>query len=191
VSVEDIAKEELLFDQSIVPTLEPMGQYQASKMASYTATLDFIETRKPHFSVVTLHPVFVFGCNLLQTSASELSGTNAGLFGGLYSDEPMFKHFQGVHVDDVAEAHIRALSLADKPVSSFLLAAKDRTWGEVLEFANKKYPQAGFNRKEVGKGDRWIVETARVEKELGFKEWKEMEDQVSDVVEQQLALRGA
>ena len=168
-----------------------MGQYQASKMASYTATLDFVETNKPHFSVVTLHPVFVFGRNLLQTSADELSGTNGGLFGGLYSEEPMFKHFTGVHVDDVAEAHIRALSLADRPVSSFLLAAKDRTWGEVLEFANKKYPEAGFHRKEVQKGDRWIVETALAEKELGIKEWKEMEEQVSDVVEQQLALRGA
>ena len=191
MSAEDIAKEQLLFDQSIVPTLEPMGQYQASKMASYTATLDFVETNKPHFSVVTLHPVFVFGRNLLQTSADELSGTNAGLFGGLYSNDPMFKHFQGVHVDDVAEAHIRAFSLADKPVSSFLLAAKDRTWGEVQEFANKKYPEAGFNKSQVEKGNRWIVETARAEAELGFETWKGMEEQVSDVVEQQLALRDA
>ena len=190
-SAEDIPKESLLFDHSIVPTLEPMGQYAASKLASYTATLDFVESKKPHFSVVTLHPVFVFGRNLLQTSADELSGTNAGLFGGLYSDDPMFKHLQGVHVDDVAEAHIRALSLADKPVSSFLLAARDRSWKEVLEFANKKYPDAGFYKGEVKEGDRWIVETARAEKELGFGEWKEMEEQVTDVVEQQLALRKA
>jgi len=103
----------------------------------------------------------------------------------------MFKHLQGVHVDDVAEAHIRALSLADKPVSSFLLAARDRSWKEVLEFANKKYPDAGFYKGEVKEGDRWIVETARAEKELGFGEWKEMEEQVTDVVEQQLALRKA
>lgn len=189
-SAEDIPKESLLFDHSIVPTLEPMGQYAASKLASYTATLDFVEQNKPHFAVITLHPVFVFGRNLLQTSADELSGTNAALFGGLYSDEPTFKHLQGVHVDDVAEAHIRALSLADKPVSSFLLAAKDRSWQEVLDFANKKWPEAGF-KTEVGKGDRWIVETARAEKELGFGEWKEMEVQVTDVVEQQFALRGA
>jgi nucleoside-diphosphate-sugar epimerase len=169
-----------------------MGQYQASKLASYTATLDFVSTHNPHFSVVTLHPVFVFGRNLLQTSASELTGTNGGLFGGLYSDEPMFKHFQGVHVDDVAEAHIRALNLAaDKPVSSYLLAAKDRSWGEVLEFVNKKYPEAGFKTEAKLKGDRWIVETARAEAELGFEAWKGMEEQVGDVVEQQFALRGA
>jgi len=167
-----------------------MGQYQASKLASYTATLDFVETKKPHFSVVTLHPVYVFGRNLLQTRADELTGTNGGLFGGLYSDEPMFKHFQGVHVDDVAEAHIRALSLPDAPVSSYLLAAKDRTWGEVLEFANKKYAQAGF-KTEAKPGDHWIIETARAEAELGFSSWKGMEEQVSDVIEQQFALRGS
>lgn len=179
-----------MFDHSIVPTLEPMGQYQASKMASYTATLDFVETNKPHFSVVTLHPVFVFGRNLLQTTPDDISGTNGMLFGSLYSEEPMFAPYRGVHIDDVADAHIRALGLADKPVSSYLLSAKDRPWEEVIEFANKKYPQAGFKTKPKS-GDRWFVQTARAEAELGFSSWKEMEDQVSDVVEQQLALRGA
>ena len=112
------------------------------------------------------------------------------LFGSLYSDEPMFAPYRGVHVDDVAEAHVRALSLADAPVSSYLLSGKDRAWEEVLEFVNKKYPQAGFKAKPKS-GDRWFVETARAEAELGFSSWREMEEQVSDVVEQQFALRGA
>lgn len=168
-----------------------MGQYQASKMASYTATLDFVETKKPHFSVVTLHPVYVFGRNLLQTSANDLAGTNGMLFGSLYSEEPMFAPWRGVHVDDVAEAHIRALSLADSPVSSFLLSSgKDRSWEEVLEFANKKYPTAGFKTKAKS-GDGWFVDTTRAKSELGFSSWKSMEEQISDVVEQQFALRGA
>jgi nucleoside-diphosphate-sugar epimerase len=190
VVTEDIAKERLYFDESIVPSPNPGEQYRASKIASYTATLDFVETKKPHFSVVTLHPVYVFGRNLLQTSADELSGTNAMLFGSLYSEEPLFAPYRGVHVDDVAEAHIRSLNLADAPVSSFLLSGKTRTWEEVLDFANKKYPGAGFKTKPKS-GDELIVVTARAEAELGFSSWKEMEVQVSDVVEQQLQLRSA
>lgn len=163
-------------------------QYRASKLASYIATLDFIETKKPRFSVVTLHPVYVFGPNLLQTSSDEISGTNEMLFTSLYSEEPSFVPYRGVHIDDVAAAHIRALDLADRPISSYLLSAKDRTWEEVLAFANSKFPEANFTAKPKS-GERVIVETARAEAELGFSSWKEMEEQVTDVVEQQLKLR--
>ncbi|KAB2102290.1 hypothetical protein AG0111_0g9444 [Alternaria gaisen] len=185
---ESIPTEELRFDQSIVPTLEPMGQYQASKLASYTATLDFVASKKPRFSVVTLHPVFVFGPSLLQTTADELSGTNAMLFGSLYSEEPLFAPFRGVHVLDVADAHVRALSLTESPVSSYLLSAKDRPWEEVLDFANKEFPTAGFKVKPKA-GDRWFVDTTRAQADLGLSSWREMEVQVKDVVDQQLKLR--
>jgi nucleoside-diphosphate-sugar epimerase len=165
-----------------------MGQYQASKLAAHTATLDYISSQKPNYSVVTIHPVFVFGENLLQTTAEELSGTNAMLFGSLYVKEPMFAPYRGVHVLDVAEAHIRALGLDDAPIASFLMAGKDRSWGEVLEFAKKEFPEAGF-QAEAKTGDRWFVDTTRAEAHLGFKEWREMEEQVRDVVLQQLRLR--
>jgi nucleoside-diphosphate-sugar epimerase len=139
--------------------------------------------------VVTLHPVYVFGRNLLQKHADEVSGTNKMLFNSFLSDEPLFAPYRGVHVDDVAEAHIRALSLPSAPVSSFLLSAKARSWEEVLEFVNDKYPEEKLKTKPK-EGDLLIVKTEKAEKELGFKEWKEMETQVSDVVEQQIKLRG-
>jgi nucleoside-diphosphate-sugar epimerase len=134
--------------------------------------------------------VYVFGHNLLQTSANEISGTNEMLFKSLFSEEPLFVPYRGVHIDDVAEAHVRALDLVDAPVSSFLLSGKDRTWEEVLSFVNGKYPEAGFKTKPKS-GDRLIVDTARAEVDLGFSSWKEMEAQVSDVIEQQLRLRSA
>jgi nucleoside-diphosphate-sugar epimerase len=165
-----------------------MGQYQASKLAAHTATLDYISDQKPNYSVVTIHPVFVFGENLLQTNAEELGGTNGMLFGSLYSKEPMFSPYRGVHVLDVAEAHIRALSIADAPVASFLLCGRDRSWEEVLEFARKEFPKAGF-QTEPKAGDRWFVDTTRAEAHLEFAKWREMEEQVRDVVLQQLKLR--
>jgi len=187
---EDIAKEELYFDKSIVPTLEPFGQYQASKLAAHTATLDYVLSQKPQYSVITIHPGFVFGRNILQTSADELAGTNGMLFGSLYAKEPMFAPYRGVHVLDVAEAHIRALDLEDAPVSSFLLSGKDRPWEEVLRHARKEFPDADF-QTEPKTGDRWFVDTTRAEAQLSFKTWREMEVQVKDVVSQQLELRSS
>jgi len=111
------------------------------------------------------------------------------LFRSFVSEEPLFAPYRGVHVDDVADAHIRALTLADAPVSSFLLSGTDRTWEEVLNFVKGKYPDAGFKTKPKS-GDLLVVKTARAEAELGFSSWKEMEAQVSDVIEQQLELRG-
>lgn len=166
-----------------------MGQYQASKLAAHTATLDFVETKKPHFSVVTLHPVFVFGQNLLQTKADEIAGTNGMLFGSLYSEKPMFAPYRGVHVLDVAEAHVKALTLPEAPVSSFLLSAKDRSWEEVLAFAKKEFPGAGFKAEAIT-GEAWNVDTTLAREKLGFETWREMEEQIRDTVTQQLKLRG-
>jgi UDP-glucose 4-epimerase len=112
-----------------------------------------------------------------------------------YSKPPQTKSleltpYRGVHIDDVADTHIRALTLANTtPVSSFLLSAKARTWEEVMEFVHEKFPEQGFKTKPK-EGDLLIVETARAERELGFEEWKGMEVQVRDVVEQQIELRG-
>jgi nucleoside-diphosphate-sugar epimerase len=167
-----------------------MGQYQASKLAAHTATLDYLSSQKPRYSVVTIHPVFVFGYNILQTSADELAGTNGMLFGSLYAKEPMFAPYRDVRVLDVAEAHIRALDLEDAPMSSFLLSGKDRPWEDVLEHVKKEFPDAGF-QTEPKTGDRWFVDTTRAEAQLGFKTWREMEVQVKDVVSQQLELRSS
>jgi nucleoside-diphosphate-sugar epimerase len=152
--------------------------------------LNFISTRNPHFSVITLHPVYVFGRNILQTSPSEISGTDKMLYNSFLSASPLFAPYRGVHVDDVASAHIKALTIPDTPISSFLLSAKARKWEEVLEFANSKFPEEKFQTEPKG-GDLLIVKTERAEKELGFEGWKEMEVQVADVIEQQIELRGS
>ncbi|THZ19916.1 NAD dependent epimerase/dehydratase family protein [Aureobasidium pullulans] len=172
---EDIETDKLRFDTSI--------------LAAHTATLDFVETKKPQFSVVTLHPVFVFGQNLLQTKADEIAGTNGMLFGSLYSEKPMFAPYRGVHVLDVAEAHVKALTLPEAPVSSFLLSAKDRSWEEALAFAKKEFPGAGFKAEAIT-GEAWNVDTTLAREKLGFETWREMEEQIRDTVTQQLKLRG-
>jgi hypothetical protein len=140
--------------------------------------------------VVTLHPVYVFGRNLLQTTADEISGTNKMLFHSFLSSEPLFAPYRGVHIYDVASAHIRTLSLPNTtPVSSFLLSAKARTWEEVMQFVQEKFPEQHFGTKPKSM-DFLVVETERVKRVLGIEVWKGMEVQVCDVIEQQIELRG-
>lgn len=186
--IENIGKAKLEFDSSRASFLKGLELYHASKLASYAATLDFIEEKKPHFSVVTMHPVFVFGQNVLQDEARQLSGTNAMLFGSLYSPSPLFAPFRGVHVVDVADAHIKALSLTDHPHSAYLLAAKQRSWDEVITYIESEFPSAGI-KVEAKSGVFWNVDTRRAKADLGFDKWIEMEDQVKDVLSQQLKLR--
>jgi len=111
------------------------------------------------------------------------------LFASLTASSPLFAPYRGVHIDDVAFAHIKALTLPETRISSFLLSAKARRWEEVIEFVKGNYPEQDF-RIEDKEGELLVVETKRAERELGFREWKGMEVQVSDVVEQQIELRG-
>ena len=59
------------------------AKYHASKLLAHRATLEWVAENKPHFVVITLHPSFVFGRNLSQTSPDGVDGTNAMLWGCL------------------------------------------------------------------------------------------------------------
>ena len=103
--------------------------------------------------------------------------------------------FLGVHVDDVAEAHIRALAVSlddgddgdSKGVRSYLLAAKRRSWGDVVRFVRGQYPGVEWALSPVD-STNYGVETSRAERELGIR-FRGMEEQVKDVVDQQLELQ--
>lgn len=172
-----------------------MGKYQASKFAAHKATLDFVKENQPRFTTISLHPVFVFGRSLVQTTAEELSGTPGMLWTSLVSETPAFGQFLGVHVDDVAAAHVRALEIgplnADdggtNAVRSYLLAAERRPWADVDRFVREQYPDVEWALSPV-ESTNYGVDTTRAERELGIT-FKGMEEQVKDVVDQQLEFR--
>ncbi|KAA8643947.1 hypothetical protein EYZ11_006363 [Aspergillus tanneri] len=174
-------------DPETVPSLDPMGQYHASKLASYKATMDFVRDHRPVFDVVTLHPVFVFGRSLIQESPNEISGTPELLFKTLVSETPLMEQFLGVHIDDVAGAHVRALNDGIKGFESYLLAAERRSLVELHAFVRSKYPQLEV-KWEPTDSVNFSVDAAKAKKALGMS-FKGMEEQVQDVVDQQLELR--
>ncbi|KAF9887163.1 hypothetical protein FE257_010417 [Aspergillus nanangensis] len=173
-------------DYKIISLLDPMTQYRASKVASYKAVLEFVRDQKPTFDVVTLHPIFVYGRNLVQEKSDSPSGTCGMLFRSLISEKPLVGQFLGVHVDDVATAHVRALNTSITGFRSFLLSATRRSWVEVETFVRRQYPQLPIKLKAEDWED-YTVDASKAEKELGLC-FKSMEDQVKDVVDQQLEL---
>ncbi|KAE8333976.1 hypothetical protein BDV39DRAFT_212000 [Aspergillus sergii] len=174
---------------STISTLPPMAQYHASKLAAHKATLDFHSTNSPAFDIITLHPVFVYGRSLVQETADQLSGSCGTLFQSLFSETPSFPQFNGVHVDDVADAHVKVLDDGVKGFRSYLLAAEVRSWGDVRRFLEGRYPGVGFGLKSGGDEVGYSVDAGRAERELGIV-FRGLESMVGDVVDQQFELRG-
>ncbi|KAJ6115329.1 NAD(P)-binding protein [Penicillium sp. IBT 16267x] len=165
----------------------PMTLYRASKLLADKATWDFWKTNQPHYSLVTLHPAFVFGRNLVQVSAEEIrAGSNGLLWRGVMEGAPAGGiALMGVYIQDVAEAHIKALDPKIKDGSKYLLAAKPATWNDVARIVQNVYPNIGAKLTEGSEGASTPTDMFKAEKELGM-QWRSWEEIVRSVVDQQL-----
>lgn len=174
------------------PTTSGGLKYHASKILAHRATLEWASTNNPSFSIITLHPSFVFGRNMTQASPDALDGTNAMLWGCLHSAKP-FIPMSAVDVRDVASAHLKALDVqtgSKREVEEFLLSAglkEHWTWDQVAEFVRSKYPSFGF-KLEGPFDEPPLVDTQRAENVLGM-QWRRMEDTVGSFLDQQIELR--
>ncbi|GFF52327.1 putative uncharacterized oxidoreductase C513.07 [Aspergillus udagawae] len=161
--------------------------YHASKLLANNASWEFKNTEKPHFSLVTLHPSYVFGHNYVQASPEEIQGgTNGMIWGTVMTGKPV-GNSTGVHVQDVAEAHIKALDEKVPDGSKFLLAGKKASWSDVARIVKRDYPGIGAKITEDIPGESYPLDTTEAEKVLGMK-WRSMDQMVKDVLEQQLGL---
>ncbi|KAF9891632.1 hypothetical protein FE257_003643 [Aspergillus nanangensis] len=175
-----------------IAQLDHFSQYIASKNASYKATIDFVRNQKPSFDVVTLHPAFTFGRSLIQKRADEqLDSTNTMLFNAIMYEQWCFgafplRQFLGVHLDDVAAAHLKVLDGSIQGFQQYLLSAPRRSVEDVVSFITTQYPNLPFKLKP-GDTKFFMADASKAEKELGM-HFKPMEDQVKDVMDQQLEL---
>ncbi|EAW12150.1 putative 3-beta hydroxysteroid dehydrogenase/isomerase [Aspergillus clavatus NRRL 1] len=171
------------------PAATAFKLYHASKLLANNASWDFKKTENPHFSLVTLHPAFVYGHNHTQTRAEDIGGTNGMLFGTIMTGTPS-GNITAVHVQDVAEAQIKALNDAVPDGSRFLLAGPKASWSDVARIVKRDYPSLGAKIAEGIPGASYALDTSEAEKVLGMK-WRSLDQMVKDVVEQQVGLRKA
>jgi nucleoside-diphosphate-sugar epimerase len=174
------------FTDPINPAATPMRLYTASKLLANNASWDFWKTAKPHYALVTIHPSFVFGHNLVQTSAEKINGSTNGLLWKTIMTGTPAGSVTNVHVQDVAEAHVKALSPEIVGGSKYLISGKRATWGDVAQIVQKHYPHIGAGISADIEGTSWPTDTTRAEKDLNMK-WRSLEQIVREVVDQQLS----
>ncbi|EUC40169.1 hypothetical protein COCMIDRAFT_41457 [Bipolaris oryzae ATCC 44560] len=141
-----------------------MGQamkYSASKIVAHQATRDFVKERKPDYTLITFHPTYVMGHDIAQETAEGLGGINSLLWKSLASEKPLLGT-SWIHVQDVADAHVKALHANVEHGKEFLLS--------VPPFEGK-----------------WKVDVTGAETVLGLK-WRPKELILDEVIGQQLAL---
>lgn len=136
---------------------------------------------------MSLHPSFVLGRNLVQTSAKDIEkGSNAGLWKGIMAGvaTPMVT---GVHIQDVADAQIKALSPSIPDGSKYLISGNKASWKEIAQIVRRDYPNIGAKiatELEI-EGESMPMDTSKAEKELGIK-WRSLEEMVHDLLDRQL-----
>lgn len=101
----------------------PQVAYHTSKILALKRAEDFVQSEKPSFDVIHIHPTIVLGRDELATTPEAVdSGSNAWALGpalGRRSEKPVPAIV--THVDDVALAHVRALNPDVPGNQSFLL----------------------------------------------------------------------
>ncbi|KAK9336041.1 hypothetical protein V1521DRAFT_437939, partial [Lipomyces starkeyi] len=159
--------------------------YHASKILANNATWEFKKQNNPGYNLVTIHPTFVYGHDLLQTSPANIGGTNGLLWNAFVSGQvPIWSSY--VNVRDVAIAHVKALDSGIVDGSKYIVAGKDTTWTEIAQLLNKNYADSKlFKLTEDIPGNPLPTDTSKAEKDLGIK-WISLEDTIKEVVEQNL-----
>lgn len=159
-------------------------KYHASKILAHQATTTWMKENQPRFSLITLHPSFVLGYSLIQTSADDINGINAWFWSSLQADKPQFPPVF-VDVRDVAEAHLKsATASTEAHATEILLSGFEVTWDQVTSFIEADYPTVELKwTLPFAKGP--TVDTTRAEKILGMK-WRSMEDIIGSLFSQQL-----
>jgi nucleoside-diphosphate-sugar epimerase len=141
-----------------------MGQvmrYSASKIAAHQATRDFVKEKKPAYTLITLHPTYVMGHDLIQETAEGLGGINSLLWKSLASEKPLIGT-SWTHVQDVADAHIKAIQVNVEHGKEFLLSGPSFPWEDAIEYIRKKFP--GLEVKLVPPFEgKWDVDVTSAE----------------------------
>ncbi|OJD31163.1 nad dependent epimerase dehydratase family protein [Diplodia corticola] len=178
------------YDLDVSPDLDfkvSFVAYRASKLLAAKAAREFFVQQKPHYAIVSLHPTFIFGHHILQTSSEDMSGSRAMLWASLKGPDQRIPILNHVHVTDVAQAHIKALDPRVTGYQKFILSAEPGfpDWEEVLQFVKQEYPNEQWsNAPSPGKRN---INVSKAERVLGM-DWIGWRQQVIDTVEPQLEL---
>ncbi|ODO08262.1 hypothetical protein I350_03852 [Cryptococcus amylolentus CBS 6273] len=182
------------FCQTLDPVTNPMATfiwYTTAKKLAEEAVLDYIENKKPSFSVTIFCPSMVTGpAHFIPSidAIKDLPGGSSKDFVSLLSgkDQPLPAQISWSFVDvrDVAESFYAAVT---KHVSGkFFISGREFTWQEFVDKLRAFRPDldayiaAGEPGKEVI--GEWSVDGGKSQKELGLK-YRTTEETLKDTLE--------
>ena len=120
------------------------AKYSAFKILAHRATIEWMASHKPAFSLVTIHPTFVLGQDATQTDAAAPGGINRFVVVSLATPPPGKPMVPANFVDvrDVSLVLIRSLGLEvgkEELVKEVLVAGRKTGWEEVVAFVKDRY----------------------------------------------------
>ncbi|KAK3347638.1 hypothetical protein B0H65DRAFT_152164 [Neurospora tetraspora] len=123
------------------PYKSEFAAYAASKCRALQVAEEYMETERPFFDAVYIHPGFVLGANTAATTEKEaMKGTNSMLAALLLGHNQGVYAGVSVHVEDVARVHVEALSPKILGGQSFILGEQVR-WTDAIDIAEKEFPE--------------------------------------------------
>ncbi|KAI0178945.1 NAD(P)-binding protein [Hypoxylon sp. FL1284] len=167
--------------------------YIIGKILELHNTDEFVKTANPHFTVSHVVPGYVFGRNELALDAAMMQTRNssnnflvAGITGG---EVPFPIHGGFVHIDDLADLHLRVLFLEPKTkdIEDFGVATKV-DYSTIFDYVEKAFPKAvaaSVLKRGIVPTEHIKYESSDVETLLGRK-LKTINDVVVDVAGQYL-----
>ncbi|KEF62518.1 dihydroflavonol-4-reductase [Exophiala aquamarina CBS 119918] len=167
--------------------------YRASKTFAEKAAWEFIERKKPSFSLTTLCPPQVLGPVISHLSSLDNLNTSNQVIRDLIQGKfkemvPPNATFTWVDVRDLALCHVLALEKPQAANERFLVTAGYFCNKELVDIVRKHHdqfrdrlPSEGGDGGGYPEGGLYKVDNRKVVRELGV-EWKQLSDTVVDTV---------
>lgn len=123
------------------PYKSEFAAYAASKCRALQVAEEYMETERPFFDAVYIHPGFVLGANTAATTEKQaLEGTNSMVAALLLGHNEGRYAGVSVHVEDVARVHVEALSFYVLGNQSFILGEQVERWTDAIDIAEAEFP---------------------------------------------------
>ncbi|KAG6108402.1 hypothetical protein E4U14_003680 [Claviceps sp. LM454 group G7] len=191
--------DENTLDVDLNGSINQSNAYIRSKALAFAAIRIFMAEKKPHFTVANILPVFILGRDdkFTDVTGVRFKGANSLLLGPLVGIHNNIAAMMGnsVHLDDVAELHVRALdALLTTENETFIAAAGPMNWSDCFDIVKRRFPkeyaQGVFPFYDIVRPTTTVlnVDNSKAKRLLG-REFKTFEEQVVSVVEQYLELR--
>ncbi|KAG2736669.1 hypothetical protein G9P44_000759 [Scheffersomyces stipitis] len=173
-------------------TKDGLTAYWASKKYAEKAAWEFVESKKPNFTISTILPAYVFGPQAQDAEAKGQLNLTAEIVGGFYrlSKDDKVPEVAGPFVDvrDVAKAHVIAFE-KDEAQGQRIITSNGRFSSQlILNIIRDKFPELREKlpvgvpaNGKVPESDSW--DDSKSKKLLGFK-FSDIEKVVVDTIEQ-------